>query len=158
MILFNLIEIFAFSLMVAFAINSFKLASQDGMIFGKFYNWILCHSTYYWVYRYRERLKKNKSKDCIKNDMKYGPFELSLTQEFKQFLNTEIDIIHAPLDYIQKRKIYYILKPILFCPTCMSSVWSLPVLFIEPIYFPFVVICTSVIATLIYDKLFPNYE
>ena len=99
MILFNLIEIFALSLMVAFAINSFKLASQDGMIFGRLYDF---------------------------------------------------------LDLVIKNR--YIKKPTIGCATCMSSVWSTPILFIEPIYYPFVVICTSVIATLIYDKLFPNYE
>jgi hypothetical protein len=99
MILFNLIEIFALSLMVAFAINSFKLASQDGMIFGRLYDF---------------------------------------------------------LDLVIKNR--YIKKPTIGCATCMSSVWSLPILFIEPIYYPFVVICTSVIATLTYDKLFPNYE
>jgi hypothetical protein len=99
MILFNLIEIFALSLMVAFAINSFKLASQDGMIFGKLYDF---------------------------------------------------------LDLVIKNR--YIKKPTIVCATCMSSVWSLPILFIHPVYYPFVVICTSVIATYIYDKLFPNYE
>jgi hypothetical protein len=98
MILFNLIEIFSISLMVAFAINSFKLASQDGMIFGKLYDFLDL---------------------VIKND--------------------------------------WIKKPTIGCPTCQSSVWSLPVLFFEPIYYPFVVISVSVIATLIYDKLFPNY-
>lgn len=99
MIMFNLIEIFSISLMVAFAINSFKLASQDGMIFGKFYDFI---------------------------------------------------------DYAIKNE--WIKKPLIGCPTCMSSVWSIPVLLIEPIYYPFVVICTSVLSTLIYDKLFNNYE
>ena len=99
MILFNLIEIFSISLMVAFAINSFKLASGNGMIFGKLYDF---------------------------------------------------------LDLVIKKD--WIKKPTIGCPTCMSSVWSLPILFIEPFYYPFVVICTSVIATYIYDKLFPNYE
>lgn len=99
MILFNLIEIFALSLMVSFAINSFKLASQDGMIFGRLYDF---------------------------------------------------------LDLVIKNR--YIQKPTIGCVTCMSSVWSTPILFIEPIYYPFVVICTSVIATYIYDRLFPNYE
>lgn len=50
----------------------------------------------------------------------------------------------------------WIKKPLFKCPTCQSSVWSLPVLLIEPIYYLPVVISTSVIATLIYDKLFPN--
>jgi len=99
MILFNLIEIFSISLMVAFAINSFKLASQDGMIFGKLYDFL----------------------------------DLSIKKD-------------------------WIKKPLFKCPTCQSSVWSLPILFIEPLYYPFVVICTSVIATYIYDRLFPNYE
>jgi hypothetical protein len=100
MILFNLIEIFSISLMVALAINSFKLASQDGMIFYKLYDFL--------------------------------------------------DLLLIKKDWIK--------KPTIGCPTCMSSVWSLPILFIEPIYYPFVVICTSVIATYIYDKLFQNYE
>ena len=99
MILFNLIEIFSISLMISFAINSFKLASGNGMIFGKLYDF---------------------------------------------------------LDLVIKKD--WIKKPTIGCCTCMSSVWSLPILFIEPIFYPFVVICTSVIATYIYDKLFPNYE
>jgi hypothetical protein len=134
--------------MVAFAINSFKLASQDGMIFGKFYNWILCNSTYYWVYRYRNYLNIVTKYDLNKVE------NLNLLEDFK----TDIENVDNLLDKVQKRKFYYILKPILFCPTCMSSVWSLPILFIEPVYFPFVVICTSVIATYIYDKLFPSHE
>jgi hypothetical protein len=146
--MFNLIEIFSISLMVAFAINSFKLASQDGMIFGKFYNWILCNSTYYWVHRYRNYLNIVTKYDLNKVE------NFNLLEDFK----TDIENVDNLLDKVQKRKFYYILKPILFCPTCMSSVWSLPILFIEPIYYPFVVICTSVIATYIYDRLFPNYE
>jgi len=99
MILFNLIEIFSISIIVSFAINSFHLASQDGMIFGKIFDF---------------------------------------------------------LDLIIKKD--WIKKPLFKCPTCQSSVWSLPVLFFEPIYYPFVVISVSVIATLLYDKLFNNYE
>ncbi len=99
MIMFNLIEIFSISIMVALTINSFHLASQDGMIFGKLYDF---------------------------------------------------------LDLVIKKD--WIKKPLFKCATCQSSVWSLPILFIHPVYYPFVVICTSVIATILYDKLFQNYE
>lgn len=95
--MFNLIEIFSLSLLISFFINSWHLASQDGMIFGKIFDF---------------------------------------------------------LDFIIKKD--WIKKPLFKCPTCQSSVWSLPVLLIEPIYYLPVVICTSVIATLIFDKLFPN--
>lgn len=69
--------------------------------------------------------------------------------------NMIFERLYNLLDYLIKTD--WIKKPLFKCPTCQSSIWSLPVLFIEPIYYPFVVISTSVIATLIYDKLFP-YE
>ena len=55
------------------------------------------------------------------------------------------------------KNIKYLRKPIFLCPTCMSSIHSLPLLLIFPLWkVIFICIFAIVISTLLRDKLFEN--
>lgn len=163
-------ELILFALGLSLVINATHIAFQKEMVLNWLYEWL------------ESKFRNNANKRVCDLDyeiMKYAKSEnnthvshnkeFDITKKWKFIVDSKekaeyydkcwntitFDHIIYESKYRNSEGLLYIAKPIYSCASCMPSLWSLPLLFILPIWKVFFIcIFASVISTLIRDKIF----
>ena len=171
----TIIELLLFALGLSLWINALHLAFGEGMILEPLYKWLeskfriveynlpVYRKTYISFQEPKDFTYKGVTASCQPFYSKCGGYLKSVCKKdnqtdisYKRIDNTDIGGEHIDSSkYRNSEGLLYIAKPIYACPSCMPSLWSLPLLTIL-VWWKVLFICifASVISTLIRDQLY----